>query len=250
MVKFSFFISPCLRALGGLVAVVQLIEVLAGVVVEIERAVGALNHRDIGVSGPVVPSKLVIDGSLNSGVQRGKRFRLRVFVTVDGILHFLSIPVIVMIYGHGLKFAGNGRNTLDLTIFVSGRSRRRNARFRYHAHGRTASEHRRRGFALNADGHVLDVVRALVVPHHHVEGELLHLILAQRSQLRIFLIQVKRVGAVRRHGYRTPVAQRDAVRHLNRLGILSVDKLVVHRIGKQTVGKSIGGVDIRRRHPL
>ena len=151
--------------------------------------------------------------------------------------------------------AEGGRRTGNSIVAVS-RIVRNNAFFLHKAHGRIAPEHRGRVLARNGDGHFLDVVRALVVPHHHVEGERLLLILAQRSQLRIFLIQVKRVGAVRRHGYRTPAVQRDAGCHLHRRRrAVRSGKVFVAVIGKQAVGERIGmgsacggGIGVGGRH--
>ena len=245
-----------LQGIGRVTAVVQLVEILAGRRIEIERAVLPLHDLDIGIGTPVFTRELLADGLLEIQLAEGRGGRLRPTLRlVDGELHLIR-PAVHRIIVLGFQLAVSRWHTAREIVIALGMLVGHDASFHHRDHCRVAHEDRGRVLAGDGDGDVLHIPGALVVTHGHMESQLFFLSFRQADDRFAFRIQIEGIlagGGIDLEGAELIAERR---RHVDAFGISPVQAPKI-RIRQQAVGElgprvGIFGADLpgNRNHAL
>ena len=234
-----------LQGIGRVTAVVQLVEILAGRRVEIERAVLSLHDLDVGIRAPGFLRELLADGILDLGPQlaegRGGG-HLPVLRRVDGVFHLIR-PAVHRVIILGFQLARRDRTPVLGLVLRPGMHVGHDAGFHHRDHCRVAHEDRGRILAGNGDGDVLHIPGALVVTHGHMEGQLFFLSFRQADDRFAFRIQIEGIlagGGIDLEGAELIAERR---RHADAFGISPVQAPKI-RIRQQAVGELVPRVGI------
>ena len=237
-----------LQGIGRVTAVVQLVEILAGRRIEIERAVLPLHDLDIGIGTPVFIRELLADGLLDTEIQlaEGRGGRLRPTLRlVDGELHLIR-PAVHRIIVLGFQLAVSRWHTAREIVIALGMLVGHDASFHHRDHCRITHEDRGRILAGDGDGDLLHAPGALVVTHGHMEGQIFLLPFRQADDRFAFRIQIEGILAgsgVNLEGAELIVERR---RHIDAFRIIPVQASKI-RIRQQAVGELVPIVRIRCR---
>ena len=237
-----------LQGIGRVTAVVQLVEILAGRRIEIERAVLPLHDLDIGIGTPVFTRELLADGLLDTAIQlaEGRGGRLRPTLRlVDGELHLIR-PAVHRIIVLGFQLAVSRWHTAREIVIALGMLVGHDASFHHRDHCRITHEDRGRILAGDGDGDLLHAPGALVVTHGHMEGQIFLLPFRQADDRFAFRIQIEGILAgsgVNLEGAELIVERR---RHIDAFRIIPVQASKI-RIRQQPVGELVPLVCIRCR---
>ena len=234
-----------LQGIGRVTAVVQLVEILAGRRVEIERAVLSLHDLDVGIRAPGFLRELLADGILDLGPQlaegRGGG-HLPVLRRVDGVFHLIR-PAVHRVIILGFQLARRDRTPVLGLVLRPGMHVGHDAGFHHRDHCRVAHEDRGRVLAGDGDGDVLHIPGALVVTHGHMEGQLFFLSFRQADDRFAFRIQIEGIlagGGIDLEGAELIAERR---RHADAFGISPV-QAPKSRIRQQAVGELVPRVGI------
>ena len=234
-----------LQGIGRVTAVVQLVEILAGRRVEIERAVLSLHDLDVGIRAPGFLRELLADGTLDLGPQlaegRGGG-HLPVLRRVDGVFHLIR-PAVHRVIILGFQLARRDRTPVLGLVLRPGMHVGHDAGFHHRDHCRVAHEDRGRVLAGDGDGDVLHIPGALVVTHGHMEGQLFFLSFRQADDRFAFRIQIEGIlagGGIDLEGAELIAERR---RHADAFGISPVQAPKI-RIRQQAVGELVPRVGI------
>ena len=234
-----------LQGIGRVTAVVQLVEILAGRRVEIERAVLSLHDLDVGIRAPGFLRELLADGILDLGPQlaegRGGG-HLPVLRRVDGVFHLIR-PAVHRVIILGFQLARRDRTPVLGLVLRPGMHVGHDAGFHHRDHCRVAHEDRGRVLAGNGDGDVLHIPGALIVTHGHMEGQLFFLSFRQADDRFAFRIQIEGTlagGGIDLEGAELIAERR---RHVDAFGISPVQAPKI-RIRQQAVGELVPRVGI------
>ena len=234
-----------LQGIGRVTVVVQLVEILAGRRVEIERAVLSLHDLDVGIRAPGFLRELLADGILDLGPQlaegRGGG-HLPVLRRVDGVFHLIR-PAVHRVIILGFQLARRDRTPVLGLVLRPGMHVGHDAGFHHRDHCRVAHEDRGRVLAGDGDGDVLHIPGALVVTHGHMEGQLFFLSFRQADDRFAFRIQIEGIlagGGIDLEGAELIAERR---RHADAFGISPVQAPKI-RIRQQAVGELVPRVGI------
>ena len=234
-----------LQGIGRVTAVVQLVEILAGRRVEIERAVLSLHDLDVGIRAPGFLRELLADGIPDLGPQlaegRGGG-HLPVLRRVDGVFHLIR-PAVHRVIILGFQLARRDRTPVLGLVLRPGMHVGHDAGFHHRDHCRVAHEDRGRVLAGDGDGDVLHIPGALVVTHGHMEGQLFFLSFRQADDRFAFRIQIEGIlagGGIDLEGAELIAERR---RHADAFGISPVQAPKI-RIRQQAVGELVPRVGI------
>ena len=235
-----------LQGIGRVTAVVQLVEILAGRRVEIERAVLSLHDLDVGIRAPGFLRELLADGLLDIGPQlaEGKGGGLLPTLRrVDGVFHLIRSTVRIRVIILGFQLARRDRTPVLGLVLRPGMHVGHDAGFHHRDHCRVAHEDRGRVLAGDGDGDVLHIPGALVVTHGHMEGQLFFLSFRQADDRFAFRIQIEGIlagGGIDLEGAELIAERR---RHVDAFGISPVQAPKI-RIRQQAVGELVPRVGI------
>ena len=235
-----------LQGIGRVTVVVQLVEILAGRRVEIERAVLSLHDLDVGIRAPGFLRELLADGILDLGSQRtevGEFGLLPTLRLVDGELHLVRSTVRIRVIILGFQLAMRRRRPVRENVLLLGIRVGHDASFHHRDHCRVAYEDRGRVLAGDGDGDVLHIPGALVVTHGHMEGQLFFLSFRQADDRFAFRIQIEGIlagGGIDLEGAELIAERR---RHVDAFGISPVQAPKI-RIRQQAVGELVPRVGI------
>ena len=234
-----------LQGIGRVTVVVQLVEILAGRRVEIERAVLSLHDLDVGIRAPGFLRELLADGLLDIGPQlaegRGGGL-LPTLRRVDGVFHLIR-PAVHRVIILGFQLARRDRTPVLGLVLRPGMHVGHDASFHHRDHCRVAHEDRGRVLAGNGDGDVLHIPGALIVTHGHMEGQLFFLSFRQADDRFAFRIQIEGIlagGGIDLEGAELIAERR---RHVDAFGISPVQAPKI-RIRQQAVGELVPRVGI------
>ena len=234
-----------LQGIGRVTVVVQLVEILAGRRVEIERAVLSLHDLDVGIRAPGFLRELLADGILDLGPQlaegRGGG-HLPVLRRVDGVFHLIR-PAVHRVIILGFQLARRDRTPVLGLVLRPGMHVGHDAGFHHRDHCRVAYEDRGRVLAGDGDGDVLHIPGALVVTHGHMESQLFFLSFRQADDRFAFRIQIEGIlagGGIDLEGAELIAERR---RHVDAFGISPVQAPKI-RIRQQAVGELVPRVGI------
>ena len=235
-----------LQGIGRVTVVVQLVEILAGRRVEIERAVLSLHDLDVGIRAPGFLRELLADGLLDIGPQlaegRGGGL-LPTLRLVDGEFHLMRSTVRIRVIILGFQLAMRRRRPVRENVLLLGIRVGHDASFHHRDHCRVAYEDRGRVLAGDGDGNVLHIPGALVVTHGHMEGQLFFLSFRQADDRFAFRIQIEGIlagGGIDLEGAELIAERR---RHADAFGISPVQAPKI-RIRQQAVGELVPRVGI------
>ena len=235
-----------LQGIGRVTVVVQLVEILAGRRVEIERAVLSLHDLDVGIRAPGFLRELLADGLLDIGPQlaegRGGGL-LPTLRLVDGEFHLMRSTVRIRVIILGFQLAMRRRRPVRENVLLLGIRVGHDASFHHRDHCRVAHEDRGRVLAGNGDGDVLHIPGALIVTHGHMEGQLFFLSFRQADDRFAFRIQIEGIlagGGIDLEGAELIAERR---RHVDAFGISPVQAPKI-RIRQQAVGELVPRVGI------
>ena len=235
-----------LQGIGRVTVVVQLVEILAGRRVEIERAVLSLHDLDVGIRAPGFLRELLADGILDLGSQRtevGEFGLLPTLRLVDGELHLMRCTVRIRVIILGFQLAMRRRRPVRENVLLLGIRVGHDASFHHRDHCRVAYEDRGRVLAGDGDGDVLHIPGALVVTHGHMESQLFFLSFRQADDRFAFRIQIEGIlagGGIDLEGAELIAERR---RHVDAFGISPVQAPKI-RIRQQAVGELVPRVGI------
>ena len=238
-----------LQGIGRVTVVVQLVEILTGRRVEVERAVLSLHDLDISISAPGFTRELLADGILDLGSQRtevGEFGLLPTLRLVDGELHLMRCTVRIHVIILGFQLAMRRRRPVRENVLLLGIRVGHDASFHHRDHCRVAYEDRGRVLAGDGDGDVLHIPGALVVTHGHMEGQLFFLSFRQADDRFAFRIQIEGIlagGGIDLEGAELIAERR---RHIDAFRIIPVQASKI-RIRQQPVGELVPFVCIRCR---
>ena len=235
-----------LQGIGRVTVVVQLVEILAGRRVEIERAVLSLHDLDVGIRAPGFLRELLADGILDLGIQRtevGEFGLLPTLRLVDGEFHLMRSTVRIRVIILGFQLAMRRRRPVRENVLLLGIRVGHDASFHHRDHCRVAYEDRGRVLAGDGDGNVLHIPGALVVTHGHMESQLFFLSFRQADDRFAFRIQIEGIlagGGIDLEGAELIAERR---RHVDAFGISPVQAPKI-RIRQQAVGELVPRVGI------
>ena len=235
-----------LQGIGRVTVVVQLVEILAGRRVEIERAVLSLHDLDVGIRAPGFLRELLADGILDLGIQRtevGEFGLLPTLRLVDGEFHLMRSTVRIRVIILGFQLAMRRRRPVRENVLLLGIRVGHDASFHHRDHCRVAHEDRGRVLAGDGDGNVLHIPGALVVTHGHMESQLFFLSFRQADDRFAFRIQIEGIlagGGIDLEGAELIAERR---RHVDAFGISPVQAPKI-RIRQQAVGELVPRVGI------
>ena len=235
-----------LQGIGRVTVVVQLVEILAGRRVEIERAVLSLHDLDVGIRAPGFLRELLADGILDLGIQRtevGEFGLLPTLRLVDGEFHLMRSTVRIRVIILGFQLAMRRRRPVRENVLLLGIRVGHDASFHHRDHCRVAYEDRGRVLAGDGDGNVLHIPGALVVTHGHMESQLFFLSFRQADERFAFRIQIEGIlagGGIDLEGAELIAERR---RHVDAFGISPVQAPKI-RIRQQAVGELVPRVGI------
>ena len=235
-----------LQGIGRVTVVVQLVEILAGRRVEIERAVLSLHDLDVGIRAPGFLRELLADGILDLGIQHtevGEFGLLPTLRLVDGEFHLMRSTVRIRVIILGFQLAMRRRRPVRENVLLLGIRVGHDASFHHRDHCRVAYEDRGRVLAGDGDGNVLHIPGALVVTHGHMESQLFFLSFRQADDRFAFRIQIEGIlagGGIDLEGAELIAERR---RHVDAFGISPVQAPKI-RIRQQAVGELVPRVGI------
>ena len=236
-----------LQGIGRVTVVVQLVEILAGRRVEIERAVLSLHDLDVGIRAPGFLRELLADGLLDIGPQlaegRGGGL-LPTLRRVDGVFHLIR-PAVHRVIILGFQLARRDRTPVLGLVLLLGIRVGHDAGFHHRRdHCRVAYEDRGRVLAGDGDGDVLHIPGALVVTHGHMEGQFFFQSFRQADDRFAFRIQIEGIlagGGIDLEGAELIAERR---RHVDALRAVLIRQPVIRISIQQAVGELVPRVGI------
>ena len=235
-----------LQGIGRVTVVVQLVEILAGRRVEIERAVLSLHDLDVGIRAPGFLRELLADGLLDIGPQlaegRGGGL-LPTLRRVDGVFHLIR-PAVHRVIILGFQLARRDRTPALGLVLRPGMHVGHDAGFHHRDYCRVAYEDRGRVLAGDGDGDVLHIPGTLVVTHGHMEGQFFFQSFRQADDRFAFRIQIEGIlagGGIDREGAELIAERR---RHVDALRAVLIRQPVIRISIQQAVGELVPRVGI------